>query len=355
MAPQASDEFIHPSELSLDLKNPRMPDAHFDDDGQAIAYLADHADVSELVQSIATSGWYDYEPLIVLEDSKVVIEGNRRLAALRLIADPVLATSLGVAIPEPLHANSEPVEVRVRLVKHRRDARDFIGFKHINGAFKWDSLAKARYAADWLDDGGDIAQVSQRLGDNHNTISRLVNGWKVLQQAEENGFDREQISRRSFAFSHLYTALSRPATRDFLELPDVAEGLLTEKPVPSRSIPHLLKLTSWLYGQDGEPAVIGSQNPDLGHLVQVLGNKSALATLDATRNLDRAWDIAEDKTAKFSVLVYKLVQDIEEALRLSGSYDGDPELAAATESISRSARTLNSSLKGWTPEDADAG
>lgn len=350
-----TDEFIAPAELSMDLQNPRMPEAEFADDVEAIRYLADHADVSELVQSIATSGWYDYEPLIILEDSKVVIEGNRRLAALRLIADPQLALELGIAIPAPPHANAQPPLVRVRSVAHRRDARDFIGFKHINGAFKWDSLAKARYAAEWLDDGGDVTQVSQRLGDNHNTISRLVNGWKVLHQAEESGFDREQISRRSFAFSHLYTALSRPATREFLGLPDVSDGLLGDNPVPVESLPQLLKLTSWLYGQDGEPTVISSQNPDLGRLVQVLGNKSALSTLEVTRSLDRAWDLAEDKTAKFSVLVYKLVQDIEEALRLSGSYDGDPELSSATDSISRSARTLAALVKGWTPEDENVG
>ncbi|WP_200831316.1 hypothetical protein [Arthrobacter sp. SLBN-112] len=343
-----------PSELRLDLENPRMPDAKFETELEAIEYLANHADVSELVQSIGTSGWYDYEPLIVLKSSNIVIEGNRRLAALRLINDPRLAVSLGVSLPEPLNPLARPPFVRVRLVESKKDARDFIGFKHINGAFKWDSLAKARYAAEWLEDGGEIDMVSQRLGDNHNTISRLVNGWKVLQQAEDEGFDREAISRRTFAFSHLYTALSRPATREYLGLPDVAEGLLTQAPVPAPQIPKLRQLTSWLYGQGEEPAIVQSQNPDLGRLVQVLGNKAALATLEATRNLNRAYDVAEDKGAKFSQLVYKLVQDVEEALRLSGSYDGDKDLVIATESISKSARVLHSTVRAWQPEDENA-
>jgi hypothetical protein len=243
------DVQVDPKTLLLDLENPRMPDAKFDDEAAAIQYLSDHADVSELVQSIAMSGWYDYEPLIVLKDRNIVIEGNRRLAALRLIADPVLATSLGISVPSPLHTNAVPALVRVRPVDSKKDARDYIGFKHINGAFKWDSLAKAKYAAWWLDDDGDIDVVSQRLGDNHNTISRLVNGWTVLRQAEANGFDRDSISRRTFAFSHLYTALSRPATRDYLGLPEVANGLLGESPVPTENIPALLRLTSWLYGQ----------------------------------------------------------------------------------------------------------
>ncbi|MEZ5284996.1 MAG: hypothetical protein R2712_09350 [Vicinamibacterales bacterium] len=28
-------------------------------------------------------------------------------------------------------------------------AREFIGFKHINGPHKWDAIAKARFAANW--------------------------------------------------------------------------------------------------------------------------------------------------------------------------------------------------------------
>jgi hypothetical protein len=85
--------------------------------------------------------------------------------------------------------------VRIRWVDNRAEARAFIGFKHINGPFKWDALAKAKYAAQWLDDGGDISTISRTLGDNHNTVRRLVNGWFVLQQALEDGFDLDQISR----------------------------------------------------------------------------------------------------------------------------------------------------------------
>ena len=105
--------------------------------------------------------------------------------------------------PKPL-----PEKIRVKWVNNRTEARAFIGFKHINGPFKWDALAKAKFAAAWFEDGGDVVTISRTLGDNHNTVRRLVNGWYALRQASDDGFDREDRSKARFAFSHLYTALT---------------------------------------------------------------------------------------------------------------------------------------------------
>ena len=82
-----------PDTLSLDLSNPRMPDEKFADEDEAIAYLYVQADLSELIQSIGNSGWLDFEPLIVEEPTRTVVEGNRRLAALRIIASLAFSSS----------------------------------------------------------------------------------------------------------------------------------------------------------------------------------------------------------------------------------------------------------------------
>lgn len=179
-SPASVDKFARFADLHLDLMDPRITDDPFEDERAALEYLVDHADVDELVQSIQGSGWLDYEPFIVLEDGNVVLEGNRRLAALRILSDPDLRADLKISLPTEPDSDALPEHVRVRFVESRSAARDFIGFKHINGPFKWDSLSKAKYAADWLNEGGDIEQVSRRLGDNHNTVVRLVNGWRVL-------------------------------------------------------------------------------------------------------------------------------------------------------------------------------
>jgi hypothetical protein len=212
------EALLAPIDLKFDLKNPRFIDQQFKDEMEIIQYLYDHADVDELIQSILSAGYIDFEPLIVQRDTDIVFEGNRRLAALRLIQNDATRETLKITLPDIANPKPLPNRVRVRLVASRSDARAFIGFEHINGPFKWDALAKAKYAAQWFQEGGDIATISRTLGDNHNTVRRLVNGWYMLQQAIDDGFDLNQISKKNFAFSHLYTAITRASVRDFLGL-----------------------------------------------------------------------------------------------------------------------------------------
>lgn len=169
-------EFVAPASLHFDLENPRFVEHEAKSEEELILYLYDNVDVDELIQSILSAGYVDFEPLIVLREENIVVEGNRRLAALRLISDAALCKKLKVSLPSIEGAKALPATVRVRWVNDRKEARSFIGFKHINGPFKWDALAKAKYAAQWLADGGDIAAISRTLGDNHNTVRRLVNG-----------------------------------------------------------------------------------------------------------------------------------------------------------------------------------
>jgi hypothetical protein len=271
-------ELVAPAELHFDFDNPRFVEHEAQTEEELIQYLYDHVDVDELIQSILSAGYVDFEPLIVLRKTNIVVEGNRRLPALRLISDAALCKKLKITLPKIAAPKPPPETVRVRWVDSRRDARDFIGFKHINGPFKWDALAKAKYAAQWLDDGGDVATVSRTLGDNHNTVRRLVNGWFVLQQAINDGFDVSQISKKNFAFSHMYTALTRASVRDFLGL--TSEDLSAppkKNPIPPEHRDDLQRLMSWLYGQEQkkEPTLIQSQNPNLNELSKILGHPEA--------------------------------------------------------------------------------
>lgn len=73
-------------------------------------------------------------------------------------------------------------------LKIRTHANVYIGFKHINGLFKWNSLAKAKFSAEWITSGNDVNLVSRTLGDGHSTVLRLVNGWNILQRSIADGF-----------------------------------------------------------------------------------------------------------------------------------------------------------------------
>ena len=340
------DQFVNPADLHLDLRNPRVTESDFVDEEAVLEYLIDHVDVDELIQSILSSGWLDYEPLIVLEGTNVVLEGNRRLAALRIIFNRDLRKRLKIVLPSEPSSKSLPQLIRVHQVKTRNEARGFIGFKHINGPFKWDALAKAKYAVEWLDDGADIKEISHRLGDNHNTVVRLVNGWRVLCQSYAAGFNRSETTKKSFPFSHLYTALARPNIRRYLQLPEGDKSeVFSKNPVPVDANENLQRLMSWLYGQKEEPSVIKSQNPDLNRLVDILGHETARTMLEARRDLDTAYGEVEDKSLKFGHLLMLTIAQAEDTLKLVGNYDGRSDLMIAGDNLRSTVLSLHGAMK----------
>lgn len=349
--PRAEDVFVAPSMLRFDVDNPRFVDGQFSTEPEIIEHLVDEADVNELVQSILSAGYVDYEPLIVLEKTNVVLEGNRRLAALRLIGNAEQRRELKYTLPDIESPEALPATVRVRYVKNRSEARSFIGFKHINGPFKWDALAKAKYAADWFNDGADIATISRTLGDGHNTVRRLVSGWYALQQAQADGFDVAKITKRSFSFSHLYTALTRASVRDFLGIADenISSGPKRD-PIPKTHRQQLAQVMSWLYGQDqkNEPTLIQSQNPDLNILSRVLGHPEAKKMLLAQRDLHAAYARVEPASTRFADELMKAAKQCEDATALTGGYDGDPTLLKVAEGMQRTIRVLNVAMKDRT-------
>ena len=353
--PASGDMFERLADLHFDLRNPRVTEDPFKNETEALEYLVDHADVNELVLSILSSGWMDYEPLIVLEDGNVVLEGNRRLAALRILSDRGLREELKIDLPEEPSPKALPEFVRVHLVGSRAAARDFIGFKHVNGPFKWDSLAKAKYAAEWLAEGGDVRQIGRRLGDTHNTVVRLVNGWRVLRQVSAAGFDRGATTKPSFPFSHLYTAIARPNVRRYLGLPEGGGSeLLLPEPVPPDAVDNLRRLMSWLYGQKNEPAVVARQNPDLNRLVEVLGNDTACTMLEASRDLEAAYGEVEDKTLRFGRALMLTTRQAEDTLGLVGHYDGRTDTMNAGDNLRRTVLSLHGAMKA-AQERAEAG
>jgi len=239
---QSLDEPVEVGALRFDTENPRIPTETFNTEDEVIRYLIDEYDVEELVQSILSSGWIDFEPLVAQRETNIVYEGNRRLAALRLIVDADLRARMNYRLPIVAAPKTPPREIRVRYVKSRADARQFIAFKHINGPFKWDAYAKAKYAVNWLNDGEDIDTVSKMLGDNHNTVRRLVAGYQVLTQAQESRlFDLNDRTKKRFAFSHLYTAISRPGVRSYLGIEE-GERELSPMPVPKERVENLKRL-----------------------------------------------------------------------------------------------------------------
>ena len=254
--------------LRLDRSNPRLlGQAEDASDESIIARLYRSAELDELLQSISANGYLDIEPLVVMRasegDTLIVLEGNRRLATLRLLVEPALVDRIAssedtrIAVPEIDDAvRSTLDQVSVYLVESREHARAFIGYKHINGPAKWDAYSKARFAAEWYRSGRsqglNLEQIATAIGDRHDTIKRMVSAIYVLEQArDERLFEVEDRHTSKFNFSHLYTALSRSQYMKYLGL-EPAWSRHDPKPdqVPREKLDELKRCLSGFTGRN---------------------------------------------------------------------------------------------------------
>ena len=235
---------IRTKDLHFDVKNPRLAEYGIDEatsERNILNILWDSMDVQELAQSIAASGFFPHEALIVAKENgkNIVIEGNRRLAAVKvLLHDPVARdTKWDVPI-----LNSEDIE-RLRelpvILSKRADSWRYLGFKHVNGPAKWSSYAKAKYIAEvHRSYKVPLIEIAKQIGDRHNTVQRLFRGLMVLEQAEKaKVYDREDRFRQRLAFSHLYTGLDYEGIAEFLGLSSKEEENMN--PVPKKNIKEL--------------------------------------------------------------------------------------------------------------------
>lgn len=346
-------ESVKTEELFFDHHNPRLAEYGITEqtpEEEILKILWEAMDVRELVQSIAASGFFPHEALVVaIENNKhIVIEGNRRLAAVKVLLWDGVEGQPDWEVPKLSPEAKEALKTLPAIIATREESWRFLGFKHVNGPAKWSSYAKAAYIAEiHRQYKVPLAEIAEQIGDRHNTVQRLYRGLMVLEQAERNKvFDKEDRFRSRLAFSHLYTGLDYEGIGDFLSIaPKEAE---TEDPVPKEKIKELGELTRWLYGSRKEkiPPVVESQNPHLRQLNAVVSNREAVAALRAGAELSKAFEMSRPPTAVFEEALLAAKRELTTArANLTTGYDRSEALLRIAGSIAEMADDVYSEME----------
>jgi hypothetical protein len=324
--------------LYLDPKNPRLADtANTGTQASILRVMEREFDLQPLIDSMYSNGYFWEEPMVAvreplpeLKNKKVliVIEGNRRLAALKMIR-----SSPEIYADTTARKRLEEVPILVR--DERKETLAFVGFRHITGIVPWESAAKAQYAHNLVKRGLTLADIAHTIGDKTRDIARWVRTQSLVEHAHEQGL-READAAKSFYFSYLLTSTDSPATKRWLEMAsDDNTGLVTR--VNSEK---LEELWLWLYGSKSEeiaPAIPESRQ--IHKLNKVIASPRAVKELQRTGNLDRA--LVETKERGEYVVetlasIRSLLQD------LLGNLAGHETFA---ESLSNSARVPEAELE----------
>jgi len=335
-------ERVRTEDLYFDPKNPRIVEYLTNEEptqADLLCVLWEQMAVDELAMSIAASGYFDYEPLFVVEQegNLVVIEGNRRLAAVKLLLDrdtraKLRATDLPTVTPTIAKSLAELPVIRTT----RRESWQYLGFKHVNGPARWDSYPKAQYIATVHNEYGvPLDEIARQIGDKHNTVQRLYRALMVIDQAEKSGvFKRENRYKGHFSFSHLYTGLDYEGIASFIDLRD--ESAESSTPVPKARLKDLGELCRWLYGDKtlDLPPQVESQNPHLRQLNEVLQSKQAIASLRAGLPLSVALDVSYGDERVFHSSLVQAKEALQKARgTMSTGFHGEKDLLQLAEQI----------------------
>jgi hypothetical protein len=291
-------------DLLLDPENPRIIELGLGDNPKQpdiLRALWEKMAVAEVAMSIAWNGYFEHEPLFIEEEGKklIVIEGNRRLAAVKLLLDAELRKRVGATdLPDIDTINPErraELESLPGKLTTRKDLWRYLGFKHVNGPATWGAYAKAQYVAKVHNEYKiPLEAIAQQIGDYNNTVERQYHGLMVVEQAEKAGvFSRTNVKRKKgFEFSHIYEGLSREGVQKYLGL--IRESRTKRDPVPKPNLKKLGELLEWMYGNSAkniEP-IMRTQAKDLEVLSSVLLSKEGVAALRSGLSLELAREAA---------------------------------------------------------------
>lgn len=229
--------------LLLDQQNPRLPQSGGAlTQRQIIDELVTHDSVYELAKDITTQGFFPTEILLGVQDGDqtVIIEGNRRLAALKLLINPELAPQTHL---EKFRRLSEKItattlaKVQVSLAPSREAATPILLSRHTAQQIQsWKRPMQARFYRQLLERGLTPDDLVQSYGVTVGQIQDWIRADAVYRLACSLDFPEEVKTKvhnnREFPLSTLERLVESQPIRDFLMLkPDPKEVLVsTAKP-----------------------------------------------------------------------------------------------------------------------------
>ena len=191
------------SDLKLDLFNPRLPKSkQGKDEKSVIEFMLLEAATLELMLAIAENDFFAGELLLVVEDENekgkyIVIEGNRRLTAVKLLHNLELTSVKKIATKEIVdNAKFKPTELPCLVFEDKSKILKYLGFRHITGIKSWRLLEKARYLFElrYSDDFKNLSfleasrEIAKMIGSTSAYVKRLLISFELYKVVEDEAF-----------------------------------------------------------------------------------------------------------------------------------------------------------------------
>lgn len=344
-------------DLYLDAKNPRLgrhqASTSLSQD-EVLDMMSDWV-LDELAVSYLESGFWTHEPLLVVkeqvdgEQRLVVVEGNRRLAALIYLRRAVDGHEVskkwrllveGVDVPKKLF-----VKIPYIHVGSRQEIESFLGFRHVTGIKQWHPEEKAQYIAKLIDDRGmSYEEVMRRIGSKTSTVRRYYISYRLLLQMMDclEDFSVKDVEGR---FSVMSLSLRTHGVQQYLEIDMSADPETAKTPIPTTRLNALENFSRWLFGNRNQlPLFADSRRID--DFGRILESPRAVDYLEGNKKakFDYAFQLAGGDESEITRLINEATNNVGLALNRVNHYKDSEDIQRAITELGTDVEQLQNSL-----------
>lgn len=341
-------------DLHLDSKNPRLGRNNVEkglSQDQVLDVMKDWS-LEELAVSFLESGFWPQEALVAVKEkinrkeALVVVEGNRRLAALMMIQRTRTGDETSTKWHDLTRSYKPVAFERLKKIPYilkpsRESVTAFLGFRHVTGIKEWNPAEKAQFIAHLIEhEGLSYEQVRRRIGSKTPAVRQNYISYRLLLQMEDQS-EEVNIRKVEQRFSVLYLSLRTKGVQQYLDIEIEADPEAARTPVPKERLKELVNFARCLFGTEKQDPVVedSRQVDDFG---RILESQSAVVYMERSESPSfavarRMAGVAESDVAEH---VERAADEAEEALKAAHQHKSSKRLQYAVKRLGGDALQL---------------
>jgi hypothetical protein len=251
--------------LFLDPNNPRfvgpnwsyVPDSEIDSQAAQEAArlkLLREFGADKLRMNMEANGFLPIDRVIVRqfgEGKYVVLEGNRRICAAKLLVEDI---ANGLEVSAEVQGSLSVIPCLEYVGADSDAAWIFQGLRHITGISDWPAFNKAKLLVEQMErEALNLTEVGKRFGLTPHGAGQWVRGYYAFKQAAEQSDFISEVDERAYPYFQELFSRSSAAVREWMEW--------DEKELCFKNSIKFNEFVSWLYAR---PADVGEESDVFG-------------------------------------------------------------------------------------------
>lgn len=339
-APTFEIKSLGPADLELDPHNPRLSK---EEEGctqeKLIELMLERFNIDELAESIIATGYVPFDPLVGYQHGANVriLEGNRRVATVKLLLNPALAPEkyrkkwqdYRTRLEAHFLPSIQSLAVQVYATREEVSVASYIGYRHVTGVLTWPALEKAKYIAGLVERfEWSYEEIAERLGTSRSHVERHYVAFQIVRQAADWSLPGVENMEQSFGV--LVRALQAAGVAEFLGVTYPNDPDKSKHPIPSKHKENFGQFVEWTFGTEEKKRVL-PESRDLTKWGKILKSANAVAYLKRTPEPDfeRAWLKSGGQEESVAQALLVAADRLEESVPLVVEFKDSKEIQGA--------------------------